>query len=143
MQSMPGSTYHYAFNLDGKCIGAFLTTDNNETLLAFPVAREDFSLTHASKDVVAAGKDDSHGALFRYPFKSLDADGLAISNPDVFLFGNEYYDKVCDSQFPWGLEKYTCRGDAALKIGLHELRALHLFFDFSEKKLYVTAAGAS
>jgi hypothetical protein len=145
MQPMPGGTYHYAFNLDGKTIGAFLATDSPQTLLAFPVAREDFNLTRTSKDIVAAGRDDRYGPLFRYPFKSLDADGLAISNPGVYLFGDEYNDKVCDSQFhsrTWDNNGYTCRGDAALKIGLHELRALHLFLDFSEKKLYVTAAGA-
>lgn len=146
MQSMPGGTYHYAFNLDGKQIGAFLTTDNKRTLLAFPVAREDFGLARSSKDVASAGEDEQLGLLYRYPFKSLDADGLAIGNPQVYLFGDEYQDKVCDSQFhsrTWDNIGYTCRGDAALKIGLNELRAFHLFFDFSEKKLFVTAAGAN
>jgi hypothetical protein len=146
MQPMPGGTYHYAFNLDGKRIGAFLSADRKETLLAFPVAREDFNLTHTSKDVTPAGTDEQYGSLYRYPFKALDANGLAISSPEVYIFGDEYYDKVCDSEFhsrTWDNNGYTCRGDAALKIGLHELRALHLFFDFREKKLYATAAGAN
>jgi hypothetical protein len=146
MEPMPGGTYHYAFNLDGKRIGAFLTTDSTETLLAFPVAREDFNLTRTSKDVTLARKDDRRGLLYRYPFKSLDANGLAIGNPGVYLFGDEYSDKVCDSEYhSRALDNngYTCRGGAALKIGLHEIRALHLFFDFSEKKLYVTAADAN
>jgi hypothetical protein len=84
--------------------------------------------------------------LYRYPFKSVDANGLAITYPEVYLFGDEYWDEGCDSEFhsrTWGNNGYSCRGDAALKIGLHELRALHLFFDFREKKLYVTAANAN
>jgi hypothetical protein len=145
IETMPGGTFHYNFNLDGKAIGAFVTPENSRTTLAFFTAREEFSLTHASKSVVAAGTDETLGAVYRYPFKSLDANGLSIANPAVYLSGDENNDMVCDSKaHERGINHgYRCRGDAALKLGLHELRALHLFFDFSEKKLYVTAAGAS
>jgi hypothetical protein len=145
IEPMPGGTNHYNFDLDGKTIGAFVTPENSQTLLAFFTAREEFALTHASKGVMAAGTNETLGALYRYPFKSLDASGLSIANPAVYLFGDENNDMVCDSRaHERGINHgYRCRGDAALKIGLHELRALHLFFDFSEKKLYVTAANAS
>jgi hypothetical protein len=145
IEPMPGGTFHYNFDLDGKTIGAFVTPENTQTLLAFFTAREEFALTHASKGVAAAGTNETLGALYRYPFKSLDANGLSIANPAVYLFGDESNDMVCDSKaHERGINHgYRCRGDAALKIGLHELRALHLFFDFSEKKLYVTAANAS
>jgi hypothetical protein len=144
IEPMPGGTVHYNFDLDGKTIGAFVTPENPQTLLAFFTAREEFALTHASKGVVAAGTNETLGALYRYPFKALDANGLSIANPAVYLFGDENNDMVCDSKsHERGINHgYRCRGDAALKIGLHELRALHLFFDFSEKKLYVTAANA-
>ncbi len=145
IELMPGGTFHYNFNLDGKTIGAFVTPENTQTVLAFFTAREEFALTHASKGVVAAGTNETLGMLYRYPFKSLDANGLGLANPAVYLFGDENNDMVCDSKaHERGVNHgYRCRGDAALKIGLHELRALHLFFDFSEKKLYVTAANAN
>jgi hypothetical protein len=144
IELMPGGTYHYNFNLDGKEIGAFMTPENPQTLLAFFTAREEFDLTHKSTGIVAAGTNPTLGALYRYPFKSLDANGLGLANPAVYLSGDENNDMVCDSKpHERGINHgYRCRGDAALKIGLHELRALHLFFDFSEKKLYVSAASA-
>jgi hypothetical protein len=94
---------------------------------------------------VPAGTSATAGALYRYPFKSLDANGLGLANPAVYLSGDENNDMVCDSKaHERGINHgYRCRGDAGLKIGLHELRALHLFFDFSEKKLYVSAANAN
>jgi hypothetical protein len=145
IEAMPGGTFHYSFSLDGKEIGAFITPENPQTLLAFPTAHEEFALTHESKGVVPAGTSATAGALYRYPFKSLDANGLGLANPAVYLSGDENNDMVCDSKaHERGINHgYRCRGDAGLKIGLHELRALHLFFDFSEKKLYVSAANAN
>jgi len=145
IEAMPGGTYHYDFTLDGKTIGAFLTPENAQTLLAFPTAHEEFALTHVATGVAPAGTNETVGALYRYPFKTLDANGLTIANPAVYLFGDENNDMVCDSKsHERGINHgYRCRGDAGLKIGLHELRALHLFLDFSEKKLYVTAANAN
>jgi hypothetical protein len=145
IEVMPGGTYHYNFNLDGKEIGAFMTPENPHTLFAFFTAREEFKLTRAAAGITPTDTSPTLGALFRYPFKVLDANGLSIANPAVYLAGDENNDMVCDSKpHERGINHgYRCRGDAALKIGLHELRALHFFFDFSEKKLYITAANAS
>jgi hypothetical protein len=146
MLPMPGGTYQYEFKLDGTTLGAFITADQMETLFAFPVAREDLGLTRTSSDVTYARQDEWGHKLYRYPFQSLDADGLTISKPEVYLTGDEYFGKICDSRLHARTvdnESYRCIGDADLKIGVHELRALHLFFAFSEKKLYVTAAGAN
>lgn len=145
IRPMQGGTYNYLFDLDGKTTGAFISPEDTQTLLAFPAAREEFELTHSSTGVAAAGTNETYGALYRYPFKSLDANGLAIANPAVFLFGDEKNGMVCDEKaHERGTDHgYRCRGGSAMKIGLHELRALHLFFDFSEKKLYITAANAN
>ena len=145
IEVMPGGSYHCDFNVDGKTIGAFMTPENVQTLVAFFTAREEFTLTRASTGITSAGTSPTLGPLFRYPFKSLDANGLSIANPAVYLFGDENNDMVCDSKpHERGINHgYRCRGDAALKLGLHALHALHFFFDFSEKKLYITAANAS
>lgn len=143
MQPMPGGTYHYNFELDGKTINAFITPDDSETRLALPVGRETFALTTSSPGVTPA-PSALHGDDYRYPFKALSADGLAITNPAVFLSGGENT-KVCDGELHQSVyhSDYRCRGDAAMRVGLHELRALHLFFAFSERRLYVTAASAN
>lgn len=140
-----GGTNQYTFSLDGHPLGAFITADQMDTELAFPIAREEFNLTDKSDGVVLGKKDEWGYELYRYPFKVLDADGLAISNPQIYLSGDPFMDKICDSRQHWRTldnQPYNCRGDADLKIGVHELRALHLFFAFGEKKLYLTAAGA-
>ena len=140
-----GGSYHYNFELDGKPINAFVTPNAVETYLAFPIARENFGLLHSSPGITLA-RSETYGDLYRYPFKALSADGLSITNPAVLIYGDENYTKVCDSELhdrTIDNNGYRCRGDAAMRIGLHELRALHLFFAFSERKLYVTAANAN
>jgi hypothetical protein len=141
-----GGTNQYTFSLDGHPLGAFITADQMDTELAFPIAREEFNLTDKSNGVVLAKKDEWGYALYRFPFKILDADGLAISDPQIYLSGDPFMDKICDSRLhsrTLDNQPYNCRGDADLQIGVHELRALHLFFAFSEKKLYLTAASAN
>jgi hypothetical protein len=114
-----------------------------DTQLAFPVARENFGLTPSSPDVTLA-RSVNNSEFYRYPFKALSADGLSITNPVVLLYGDVNM-KVCDSELHQSIRDtgYRCRGDAAMRVGLHELCSLHLFFAFSEKKLYVTAANAN
>jgi hypothetical protein len=143
MQPMPGRLYHYNFGLDGKTINASITPSNPMTVLAFPIARENFGLTPSSPGVTPDSTYTGAG-LYRFPFKALSADGLSITNPAVFLYGGENM-KVCDGELHQTIRDtgYRCRGDAAMNVGLHELRALHLFFAFGEKKLYVTAANAN
>jgi hypothetical protein len=143
MQPMPGGLYHYNFGLDGKTINATINPSNPMTVLAFPVAREKFGLTPSFPGVTPDSTYPGAG-LYRFPFKALSADGLSITNPAVFLYGDINM-KVCDGELHQTIRDtgYRCRGDAAMNVGFHELRALHLFFAFSEKKLYVTAASAN
>lgn len=143
---MAGGANQYVFSLDGDSLGAFIAADSMDTTFSFVVAREDFKLTHDSTGVTLAKTIEDGTKLYRYPFKALGADGLTISNPEVYLVGDEYMDKICDGRLharTMDNSPYNCRGDADLTIGVHELRALHLFFAFSEHKLYVTAAGAN
>lgn len=141
MQPMPGGTWHYAFALDGRPVTTSVYLDKPESLFSFLVAGEKFGIRKDSNEVAFSHKNGFGLELYSYPFKSLDASGLSIANPAVFLHGNaNWWNAVCDSEEHNG---YRCRGDAALRVGVHELRALHLYFAFGQKKLYLTAANAN
>lgn len=79
--------------------------------------------------------------VYRYPFKSLGIEGVAITNPTVHLYQQT---AECRSNITIdpASNPYRCFGGSDLRIGQAILSQLHLYFAFKEKKLYVTAADA-
>ncbi len=78
---------------------------------------------------------------YRYPFKELTIEGITIGSPQIDLYKDA---KECRAtspyDFPAGFQ--ACYGASDLELGLSELRQLHVYFAFKEKKIYLTAASA-
>lgn len=106
--------------LDGKTVRAQFSAFGEGTIDG-EIAQRQFGV----------GQDESS-----HVFKTLGFEGLAIANPRLSMRRSS----ACD-EFK-GPSSY-CHGDPEMTLGIPELRRLRLFMAFSERKLYVTAAGAS
>lgn len=78
----------------------------------------------------------------QHAFKTLEIGGLTIQNPQIALFADESTMRCDGKLHTMNGKPYTCYGGADLYLGLEELKPLHLFFAFKEKKTYLTAASA-
>jgi hypothetical protein len=85
------------------------------------------------------GEDAKAG---QHAFKTLEIGGLTIQNPQIEFFADESMMRCDGRPHAMNGKPYICYGGADLYLGLGELKQLHLFFAFKEKKLYITAADA-
>ena len=67
---------------------------------------------------------------------------MTIQNPQIELFADKSMMRCDGKSHTMNGKIYTCYGGADLYLGLEELKQLHLFFAFKEKKLFITAADA-
>lgn len=100
--------------------------------------------TYANQDqMTLAGKTPRGENIYHYPFKTLALGDLTINNPVIDLIAKPSAFFCSGEQLPAAAnEKQICWGDSYLTIGLSVLKALHLYFAFDEKVLYITPAGA-
>jgi hypothetical protein len=141
-------------SLDGKTLQGAFSTDPGHGEMSLFVATNVLGISISDPRVKEAGikanSDDLK--IYRYPFKSLTLNGISIQDPMIDLTTDRPATDIGDCadiklRGGWysgsGQEKGAsamCATD--LTIRLDELRKLHLYFAFSEKKLYVTAADA-
>ncbi len=85
----------------------------------------------------AGGNDASGSVLYDHAFQSLAVGGITLRNPAIRIVDDTKTSPCRLSQKPM-----ECFGRSDVEIGLAQLKALHLYFAFGEKKLYATAAGA-
>jgi hypothetical protein len=85
----------------------------------------------------AGGNDASGGVLYDHAFQTLSVGGITLRNPAIALVDDTKTSPCRLTQQP-----LECLGRSDLEIGFAQLKALHLYFAFGEKKLYATAAGA-
>jgi Aspartyl protease len=115
--------------LDGKPLTALIDTGSSESTLDPAAARRLFQLSLADPSVSAAGTTvDAAGVslpTYRRQFRRLDLGGIGFDSPWLALSAN-------------GLEP-----GVDLILGLRQLRRLHLYFAFGERKLYATAIAAT
>jgi len=113
-----------------------------------------FGIDETSPDLTAVGEDLLGHKLYRYPFKSLTADGLTITNPDIVVY-DEAPRPGCNDKlhfkFPEPSEQVhstlqprlaQCFGADDAVIGLSVLKKLHLFVSAKENVMYLTSADA-
>ncbi len=136
--------------LDGKDIRVGFDSMTPYSTMRMNAAADIFNITEVSPGVVPADAalPPGFGAVRRYPFKSLAGDGIAIGDPEIYLFG-DYSPRhhICDGEQHFAdlaaSMAYRCfGGEAQIELGLDTMRHLHMFFDFSESTLYFTAADA-
>jgi hypothetical protein len=112
--------------LDGQPLSALIDTGATNTAISLDAAQRRFGLSPGSAGVEPVGPGwDVHGnalVTYRHRFRSLDIGGIRIGSPRVDL-----------SDSAW-------EPDVDLILGMDELRRLHLFFAFRERKLYAKAA---
>jgi hypothetical protein len=85
----------------------------------------------------ANGSDAQGSVLYDHPFQTLAVGGITLRNPAIRLVDDTKTSPCRLTQKP-----LECFGRSDVEIGLAQLKALHLYFAFGEKKLYATAAGA-
>lgn len=117
--------------LDGKAVSVALTLDAADARMGTKVAKRIFDLDENSQGVTRVLDETANALRYRYPFKTLDVNGISISNPNI-----ELDPTLKDCRQP------HCFGGSDLYLGTEELKQLHLFFAYSEKMLYVTPADA-
>ena len=114
--------------LDGRPLTALIDTGSSESTLDPEAARRLFQLSLADPSVTAAGTTiDAAGAslpTYRRQFRRLDLSGIAFDGPWLALSQNSLEPGV------------------DLILGMRQLRRLHLYFAFGERKLYATAIAA-
>jgi len=118
-----------AVTLDGRLLTALIDTGSSESTLDPEAARRLFQLSLADPSVTAAGTTvDAAGVslpTYRRQFRRLDLGGIVFDKPLLALSAN-------------GLEP-----GVDMILGMRQLRRLHLYFAFAERKLYATATAAT
>ena len=115
--------------------------------------RRIFGVDENSPALIKIGKDERGRKLFRYPFKTLVADTLTVSAPDIRVV-EEAPARGCSGyqtlNFPdppplhstEQTQLATCTGGGDVELGYSVLSKLHMYFALKEKQLYLTAANA-
>jgi hypothetical protein len=114
--------------LDGHRMKAILDTGAARSSVSTNVALHDFNLQTTSANVVPGERTFGIGGgsvnSYVARFGSLELGNIQVAAPRISFFP----DSKQDSHMP------------DLVIGMHELHAMHLYIDFSEKKIYITSA---
>ncbi|HTT98955.1 MAG TPA: hypothetical protein VMF58_12960 [Rhizomicrobium sp.] len=79
--------------------------------------------------------------VWRYPFKTLSLDGVVVNNPRISILNDDGPECRPEVQEVGG-RTMRCFGLANLRLRAGPLKAMHLYFAFKDKKLYITAADA-
>ncbi len=119
--------------LDGKPLRAVVDTGASTSTLTFKAARALFNLDRNSAGVTpmgtAATLDGQGIGLYKRKFKSLQIGGIRFDKPTLTLGADN-------------IEAANRKGSTAqvpdLVLGMHQLRLLHLYLSYSEKKLYAS-----
>lgn len=126
-------TVLFPMKLDGKDITGQPDLEAKPAVMGTAAVEQVFGI---KKDT--PGFERTPDGNYRHPFKALAVDGLAINNPVVEIHPDNPGEECRGKRY--GLR--LCFGGSDMRIGLTELRALHLYFSFRDKQLYITAADA-
>ena len=119
--------------LDGKPLRAVVDTGASTSTLTFKAAKALFNLDQSSEGVTPMGTattlDGKGIGLYKRKFKTLQIGGITFDNPTLTLGADS-------------IEAANRKGTAArlpdLVLGMHQLRLLHLYLAYSEKRLYAS-----
>jgi hypothetical protein len=101
----------------------------------FGISTSDPRLVPSNQEAAGVKLDPPYDKVWSFSFKALSADGLTITNPQVYVLDQDprYFSCRDDAH---------CYGGADLTLGLPVLSKLHIFVSNKEKMLYLTAADA-
>jgi hypothetical protein len=89
-------------------------------------AVEDLGLSGKSPKLKALGDSETRYKVYKYPFKTLELNGISVKNPNIKVVSNDFLPSR------W----------VDMIIGVSIVRQLHLYIDYDERKL-ITAASAN
>jgi Tfp pilus assembly protein PilF len=114
-----------SLTLGGKEVTAMLDTGSSESVLSLRAAKRILGLTPDSPGMQSVSSTIDRGghshAVYRYQIPSLEVGDIAFKNP-------------------WIMIADMADGGPDMLLGMHQLHALHLFFAYQERKLYITSA---
>lgn len=126
---------------------------NSPSHIGMNAMRRLFGVDENAPGMTLIGQDKAGKKIFRYPFKSLTADGLTVSNPAITVLDEPPADdcsghlkivQPTSSRIPTAEQpgESTCTGGGDVLLGYSVLSKLHMYFSLKEKLLYLTAADA-
>jgi hypothetical protein len=139
--------------LDGQPLTVSFATAGRSRI-GMDAMRRLFHIDETSPQLVAVGQDLLGRKTYRFPFKSLNAEGLTVNNPDILVFDEpprpeckeathftdpDPIDRVHSTAQPRLTQNFGCN-DAVL--GLSVLSKLRIYVSRQENLLYISAAGA-
>jgi len=140
-------------SLDGRPLTVSLSTEGRSRI-GMDAMRRLFNIDETSPQLVAIGQDLLGHKTYRFPFKSLTAAGLTVSNPDIVVYDEpprpecktamhftdpDPADQLHSTAQPRLTQNFGCN-DAVL--GLSVLSKLRIYVSRQENLLYISAAGA-
>jgi predicted aspartyl protease len=136
----PSGHFTFTMRLDGERVHVDFEVTAGSAAMDMNVAKRIFDLNENSPNMQALqGRTQP---AYRYPFKTLAMDEIAISNPAIVIYKRE--GPECRPYRPvQSFERKACFGTADLTLRDAELKQMHLYFAFKEKTLYATAADAA
>lgn len=111
--------------IDGKKIMATVDTGAVRSLMSLRTAA-DLGITEKTPELKLVG-NSGQNKFYSYPFRSLDFDGVAVTNPHIAIASDNFTKGLGD--------------DLILGVGI--LRQLHLYIAYGEERLYITPALAN
>lgn len=131
--------------LDGETLDAIVDTGSSQSTISEGLAARAFHIGSDTPGATAVPDADKDSLVqYRYTFKSLSMNGIAVSNPIFNILPDraeaqmrKELGKLADDP-QYGLSTPGPR----LIIGMDILRRLHLYIAYKEKMLYVTGASA-
>ncbi len=129
--------------LDGKAITVAFSITKGPAFMAMATVKRLWGMDETAPGMTPiANASGGAPTRYRYPFKQLAVEGVTIANPQINLFANASECRAPSSNaIPLGSGGRGCYGASDLELGLKELKQLHIYFSFKEKKIYLTAAG--
>jgi hypothetical protein len=133
--------------LDGHLERAFLDTGASNTTLVQATAESTYGLKMGSPDAPEDGalQDRPNLRTYHHTFKTLEFEGISVSNPQVELIpdpdwwiGSESAAPSVGSHLP---SLHRDESGVTMLIGMNVLRHFHLYIAYKESKLYITPAG--
>jgi hypothetical protein len=129
----------FAMRLDDQKVTVDFEVSDGNAVMGTNTLKRLFGLTPQSPGMVAETQGGE--TVWHYPFKTLAIDGIVINNPHITI----RQDDGMECRSNWrdvGGRPVRCYGSSELHLRTGTLKALHLYFDFKDKTLYATAAGA-
>lgn len=132
---------YFLMDLDGKTIVVSMSLWPGPARMSMDTAKRIFDINENSFGVTQVASPSADDLRYRFPFKELNMNGMAIKNPKIDLSTKL---KECRSDVTsYERNKPSrCFGGSDLYLGLEQMKQLHLFYAFSEGLLYVTSADA-